>query len=52
MRNNGEHLGHKTGRKRIYVVGGGDTNWQQVKGITQWVQQKTGLWWPQRDKKR
>ena len=30
---------------------GGDTNWGQVKGINEWEEQKTGLRWPQRDKK-
>ena len=49
MRNNGEHLGHKTGRKSIYGVRDGDTDWKQVKGITEWEEQKTGLQWPQRD---
>ena len=50
MINNGEH---KTGRKSIYGVwgGGDDTNWQQVKGINKWEEQKTGLRWPQRDTK-
>ena len=37
------------GRKSIYGVGGGDTNWRQVKGINEWEEQKTGLRWPQRD---
>ena len=32
-------------------VGGVNTNWGQVKGISKWKQQKTGLWWPQRDTK-
>ena len=33
------------------VWGGGDTNWGQVKGITEWEEQTTGLRWPQRDTK-
>ena len=33
------------------VLGGGDTNWGQVKGINQLEEQKTGLRWTQRDSK-
>ena len=32
------------------VWGGGDTKWKQVKGISEWGEQKTGQRWPQRDK--
>ena len=31
--------------------GGGDTKWEQVKKINEWVEQKTGLRCPQRDTK-
>ena len=41
---------HKEGSPYM-VWEGGETNWQQVKWINEWVEQKTGLRWPQRDTK-
>ena len=37
------------GSPQLWDGMGGDTNWEQVKVINEWVEQKTGLRWPQGD---